>query len=67
MGVHDVGLRRFDDSLDALGGIVDDRPLVEEWQCAPAAGRQRAVAEFALPRIIDAYEELYREALASRV
>lgn len=32
-----------------------------------AAGRKRAIAEFALPRIIDAYEELYREALASRV
>ncbi|NTU70931.1 MAG: glycosyltransferase family 4 protein [Coriobacteriia bacterium] len=31
------------------------------------AGRERAVAEYALPRIIDAYEELYREALASRV
>jgi glycosyltransferase involved in cell wall biosynthesis len=31
------------------------------------AARERAVAEFALPRIIDAYEELYREALASRV
>jgi glycosyltransferase involved in cell wall biosynthesis len=32
-----------------------------------AAARERAVAEFSLPRIIDAYEELYREALASRV
>ena len=32
-----------------------------------AAARERAEAEFALPRIIDAYEELYREALASRV
>ena len=31
------------------------------------AGRERAVSEFALPRIIEAYEELYREALASRV
>jgi glycosyltransferase involved in cell wall biosynthesis len=31
------------------------------------AARERAVAEFALPRIIDAYEELYREALTSRV
>jgi len=29
-----------------------------------AAGRVRAQTEFALPRIIDAYEELYREALA---
>ena len=28
-----------------------------------AAGRKRAHAEYALPRIIDAYEELYREAL----
>lgn len=32
-----------------------------------AAGRERAVSEFSLPRVIDAYEELYREALASRV
>jgi glycosyltransferase involved in cell wall biosynthesis len=32
-----------------------------------AAGRDRAIAQYALPRIIDAYEELYREALASRV
>ena len=32
-----------------------------------AMARARAAAEFALPRIIDAYEELYREALASRV
>jgi glycosyltransferase involved in cell wall biosynthesis len=31
------------------------------------AGRERAVAEYALPLIIDAYEELYREALASRL
>jgi glycosyltransferase involved in cell wall biosynthesis len=29
--------------------------------------RKRAEREFALPRIIDAYEELYREALASRL
>lgn len=32
-----------------------------------AAGRVRARSQFALPRIIDAYEELYSEALASRV
>ena len=32
-----------------------------------AAARVRAEREYALPRIIDAYEELYREALASRV
>ena len=32
-----------------------------------AAARERARDVFALPRIIDAYEELYREALASRV
>lgn len=32
-----------------------------------AAARTRARDVFALPRIIDAYEELYREALASRV
>jgi glycosyltransferase involved in cell wall biosynthesis len=31
------------------------------------AARLRAETEFALPRIISAYEELYREALASRV
>jgi glycosyltransferase involved in cell wall biosynthesis len=31
------------------------------------AARTRATSEFALPRIIHAYEELYREALASRV
>lgn len=29
--------------------------------------RERVCAEFALPRIINAYEELYREALASRI
>jgi len=32
-----------------------------------ANARERAVAEYALPRIIDAYEAVYREALASRV
>ena len=32
-----------------------------------AAGRERVASRFALARIIDAYEELYREALASRV
>ncbi len=32
-----------------------------------AVARERALAEYALPRIIDAYEELYREALASRL
>lgn len=31
------------------------------------AGRERAIAEYSLPRIIDAYGELYREAIASRV
>jgi len=39
----------------------------DEARTRGAAGRQRAIAEFGLPRIIDAYEELYREALASRV
>jgi len=32
-----------------------------------ASARRRAESEYALPHIIDAYEELYREALASRV
>jgi len=39
----------------------------EETARRGATARERAVAEFALPRIVDAYEELYREALASRV
>ncbi len=48
----------------AISAAAGDR---EECRRRGAAGRERAVAEFALPRIIDAYEELYREALASRV
>lgn len=32
-----------------------------------SAARERAISEYSLPRIIEAYEELYREALASRV
>jgi glycosyltransferase involved in cell wall biosynthesis len=35
----------------------------EECARRGAAGRKRAKAEYALPRIVDAYEELYREAL----
>jgi glycosyltransferase involved in cell wall biosynthesis len=39
----------------------------EDRERRGAAARRRAVREYALPRIIEAYEELYREALASRV
>ena len=52
----------------ALAAAIDEAAADrDEAARRGAAARERAVAEFALPRIIDAYEELYREALASRV
>lgn len=45
-------------AIEAAAADADDR------RRRGAAARGRAVSEFALPRIIEAYEELYREALA---
>lgn len=52
----------------ALARLIDrvaDDP--EDVRVKGLAARDRAVSRFALPSIIAAYEELYREALASRV
>ena len=52
----------------ALAGAIDAAAAdPAEVTRRGSAARERAVAQFALPRIVDAYEELYREALASRV
>ena len=48
-------------AIEAAAADADDR------RRRGAAARERAVSEFALPRIIEAYEELYREALAHRL
>lgn len=48
---------------DALDALASD---AEERTARGAAGRTRAEAEFSLPRIIAAYDELYEEALNSR-
>lgn len=48
----------------AIAAAASDRA---EARARGAAGRARALERYALPQIIDAYEELYREALASRV
>ncbi len=59
MAPHDV---------DALARAFDEAAAdPQEATRRGAKGRKRAEAEFALPRIIDAYEELYREALAPRL
>jgi glycosyltransferase involved in cell wall biosynthesis len=48
-------------AIEAAAADADDR------RRRGAVARERAVSEFALPRIIEAYEELYREALAHRL
>jgi glycosyltransferase involved in cell wall biosynthesis len=54
--------------ISALAAAIDDAAAnPAEATRRGAAARARAAAEFALPRIITDYEELYREALASRV
>lgn len=56
------------DDVTALAAAIDAAAAdPAEAAARGAAARKRAVAEFSLPRIINAYEELYREALASRV
>jgi glycosyltransferase involved in cell wall biosynthesis len=56
------------DDVAALAAAIDAAAAdPAEVARRGAAARERAVVEFALPRIIDVYEELYREALASRV
>jgi glycosyltransferase involved in cell wall biosynthesis len=53
---------------DALAAAIDHAAShPEEVAQRGRAARLRAETEFALPRIITAYEELYREALASRL
>jgi glycosyltransferase involved in cell wall biosynthesis len=54
--------------VDALARAIDQAATSPaEVARRGSAARARAVAEFALPRIIEEYEELYREALASLV
>jgi len=54
--------------IEALARAIETAAAdLEDRERRGAAARRRAVSEFALPRIIEAYEELYREALASRV
>jgi len=56
------------DDVDALARAIETAAADPEGrERRGAAARRRAVSEFALPRIIESYEELYREALASRV
>jgi glycosyltransferase involved in cell wall biosynthesis len=56
------------DDIQALARAIETAAAdPEDRERRGAAARRRAVSEFALPRIIEAYEELYREALASRV
>jgi len=53
--------------VNALAAAIDDAAADRDGTVRRGvAARQRAQAEFSLPRILDAYEELYREALASR-
>jgi glycosyltransferase involved in cell wall biosynthesis len=54
--------------VKALAGAIDAAASdPEERRRRGMAARRRAESEFALPHIIEAYEELYREALASRL
>ena len=56
------------DDPAALAAAIDEAASdPDEVRRRGQAARRRAEAEYALPHIIDAYEELYREALASRV
>jgi len=64
----DAGWIVAQNDLAGLAAAIDHAAAhPEECAARGAVGRARAEAEYALPRIIDAYEELYREALASRV
>lgn len=54
--------------VDALAAAIDHAAADPQARAARgAAGRARACSEFSLDRIIDAYERLYRDALAHRV
>jgi len=54
-------VRALAEAIDRAAGDPEERRV------RGAAARQRAAREFSLTSIIEAYEELYREALASRV
>ncbi len=56
-----------DDALALAAAIKAAASDPAEAARRGSAARERAVARFALPHIISQYEELYREALASRV
>ncbi len=64
----DAGWLVDKEDADALAAAIDEAAS-DPAECAArgAAARQRVFDEFALPAIITAYEELYDEALASRV
>ena len=60
-------LAEKDDAASLAAAISAAASDPDEVRRRGVAARERVLAEFALPRIIDAYEELYDEALASRV
>lgn len=55
------------DSAALARAIEEAAASPEERAKRGAAGRRRVLETYALPRILSAYEELYREVLASRV
>jgi len=64
----DAGWIAPKDDVDALARAIETAAAdPEDRKRRGEAARRRALSDFVLPRIIEAYEELYREALASRV
>ena len=64
----DAGWIAPKDDVEALARAIETAAAdPEDRRRRGEAARRRALNEFVLPRIIRAYEELYREALASRV
>lgn len=65
---QDAGWIVAKDDAAALAAALDHAAVnPEEAAFKGAAARERVLHRFSLPRIIDAYQELYDEALASRV
>jgi len=61
----DAGWIAPKDDAEALAGVIDEAAAAPaERAKRGAAGRERVLTTYALPLIIAAYEELYREALA---
>lgn len=68
LALPDAGWIAPKNDVDALAALIDYAAThPDEAAARGTAARERAIRDYALPRIISAYEDLYAEALASRV